>query len=272
MERIVKAIAPNMPEDRHVKQTRDPMAWYKIVFATKTLMVPPTNIIKVNVRELERFSEAVKAFENADLDSPEYRWGDEDLVLEEATGDNILEALLDLPDKARQFGGLIAVDIETRRVEWEDNILLSVGFAYGPNHCLAVHNIPLMGAKHDDTCHWDHNGDLLRVFNAVLSQKDIEYIWHNGKFDVGRLKYLVGVDARVDHDTMLQHFACINEKQGTHGLKDLGQLYLQAPAWDDELDKIKREWCRQRRVPLKDFMYDYIPTQTLIPYMQRDSI
>ena len=46
MERIVKAIAPDMPADRHVKQTRDVMTWYKIVFATKTLMVPPVNIIK----------------------------------------------------------------------------------------------------------------------------------------------------------------------------------------------------------------------------------
>lgn len=271
MERIIKAIAPDMPEDRHVKQTRDVMSWYRIVFNTRTLMVPPTNIIKTNMRELERFSEAVKAFENADLDSPEYRWGDEDLVLEEATGDEIAEALWKMLDKARELGNLIAVDIETRRVEWEDNILLSIGFAYGPSHCLAVHNIPLQGAKHEDT-RWNHDGDLLRVFNAVLNQKDIEYIWHNGKFDVGRLKYLVGIDARVDHDTMLQHFACINEKQGTHGLKDLGQLYLQAPAWDDELDKIKREWCRQRKVPLKEFMYDYIPTQTLIPYMQRDCI
>lgn len=272
MERIVKAIAPNMPDDRHVKQTRDVMTWYKVVFATRTLMVPPVNIIKTNMRELERLSEAVKSFETMDFNSPAYQWGDEDLVLEEATGDAIIEALLDLPDKARRHGGLMAVDIETRRVEWEDNILLSIGFAYGPNHCLAVYNIPLKGAKHDDTCRWDHDGDLLRVFNAVLGQKDIQYIWHNGKFDVGRLKYLVGIDARVDHDTMLQHFACINEKQGTHGLKELGQIYLQAPAWDDELDKIKREWCRQRKVPLKDFMYDYIPTSTLIPYMQRDCI
>ena len=271
MERIIKAIAPDMPSDRHVKQTRDVMSWYKIVFATRTLMVPPTNIIKINMRELERFSEAVKAFENADLDSPEYRWGDEDLVLEEATGDNILEAIRKLPELSRQHESLMACDIETRRVEWEDNILLSIGFAYGPSHCLAIHNIPLHGAKHEGTT-WEHDAELLDVLDEVLNQSDIEYIWHNGKFDVGRLKYLCNIDARVDHDTMLQHFACINEKQGTHGLKDLGQLYLQAPAWDDELDKIKREWCRQRKVPLKEFMYDYIPTQTLIPYMQRDCI
>jgi DNA polymerase I-like protein with 3'-5' exonuclease and polymerase domains len=64
----------------------------------------------------------------------------------------------------------------------------------------------------------------------------------------------------------------INEKRGTHGLKDLGQLYLQAPAWDDELDRIKKEWCRTNKVKIADFMYDYIPTSVLIPYMQRDCI
>lgn len=272
MERIIKTIAPDMPEDRHVKQTRDVMTWYKVVNSTRTLLVPPTNIIKTNMRELERFSEAVKAFETMDLDSPIYRWDDDSLVLTEATGDNIIEALLKLPDMARKYDGWIACDIETRRVEWEDNKLLSIGFAYGPDHCLAIHNIPLYGAKNDGTCRFDHNGDLLQVLNEVFNQPDLKYIWHNGKFDCGRLKYLVGVNAHVDDDTMLQHFACINEKQGTHGLKDLGQLYLQAPAWDDELDQIKRDWCKRNKVPLKEFMYDSIPTSVLIPYMQRDCI
>lgn len=270
-EQLVHAIVPDMPSDRHVKATRDVLTWYKIINNTRTLLVPPLNIIRANVRELERFSEALHAFAHNDIEDPMYHWGDEDLVLSEATGDDIAEALWQMLDKARELGNLIAVDIETRRVEWEDNILLSIGFAYGPSHCLAVHNIPLNGAKHEGTT-WDHDGDLLRVFNAVLNQEDISYIWHNGKFDVGRLKYLVGIDARVDYDTMLQHYVCINEKQGTHGLKDLGQLYLQAPAWDDELDQIKREWCRQRMVPLKEFTYDSLPTETLIPYMQRDCI
>lgn len=272
MERIIKTIAPDMPEDRHVKQTRDVMTWYRVVNSTRTLLVPPMNIIKTNMRELERFSEAVTAFETMDLDSPIYRWDDDSLVLTEATGDNIIEALLELPNMARQYDGWIACDIETRRVEWEDNKLLSIGFAYGPNHCLAIHNIPLEGAKNDGTCRFDHNGDLLQVLNEVFSQSDIKYIWHNGKFDCGRLKYLVGIDAHVTDDTMLQHFVCINEKQGTHGLKDLGQLYLQAPAWDDELDQIKRDWCKRNKVPLKEFMYDSIPTSVLIPYMQRDCI
>lgn len=271
MERVIKSIAPNMPADRRVKQTRDVMAWYRVNYTEKTLMVPPLNLLKVNLRELERFSEAVRAFETMDLSSPIYHWDDDSLVLTEATGDDIIDALLKLPDMARQYDGWIACDIETRRVEWEDNKLLSIGFAYGPNHCLAIHNIPIRGAKHEGTT-WEHDDKVVDVLNWVFDQPDIKYIWHNGKFDCGRLKYLVGIDAHVDDDTMLQHFVCINEKQGTHGLKDLGQLYLQAPAWDDELDQIKRDWCKRNKVPLKEFMYDSIPTSVLIPYMQRDCI
>ena len=271
MERVIKSIAPNMPADRRVKQTRDVMAWYRVNYTEKTLMVPPLNLLKTNLRELERFSEAVRAFETMDLSSPIYHWDDDSLVLTEATGDDIIDALLKLPDMARQYDGWIACDIETRRVEWEDNKLLSIGFAYGPNHCLAVHNIPIRGAKHEGTT-WEHDDEVVDVLNWVFDQPDIKYIWHNGKFDCGRLKYLVGIDAHVDDDTMLQHFVCINEKQGTHGLKDLGQLYLQAPAWDDELDQIKRDWCKRNKVPLKEFMYDSIPTSVLIPYMQRDCI
>lgn len=276
MDRTVKLLAPNMPEDRHVKWTRDVMSWYRVLQSTKTLLVPPMNVLKTNMRELERFSEAVQAFAVADLDSAEYRWGEGDLVLDEVTGatpEKLCQALKRLPDLARQFDGWIACDIETRRVEWEDNMLLSIGFAYGPSHCLAVYDIPIPGAKHSDCCDVEEWG--FRIWNClerVFAEPDIKYIWHNGKFDCGRLKYLCNIDAYVDEDTMLQHFACINEKQGTHGLKDLGQLYLQAPAWDDELDSIKRDWCKQRKVPLKEFMYDYIPTETLIPYMQRDCI
>lgn len=272
MDRLVKQIVPNMPSDRHVKATRDVMSWYHIVHATRTLLVPPMNILKVNMRELERFSEAVMNFETVDFSSPIYKWGDEDLTLMDVSGKHIPAMLRKLPDMARQHDGWLACDIETRRVEWEDNILLSIGFAYGPSHCLAIWNIPIPGAQHQGNFEPSVCREVYDTLNWVFNQPDIKYIWHNGKFDCGRLKYLVNIDAHVDDDTMLEHFCCINEKQGTHGLKDLGQLYLQAPVWDDELDSIKRSWCREHKVPLKEFMYDYIPTKTLIPYMQRDCI
>lgn len=267
MERIVKQIAPDMPSDRHVKATRDVVSWYKINFTERTLLVPPLNVLKVNMRELERFSEAVKAFEHTDLESTEFNWND--LDLHEAVDEAIPLALSNMLLQARVNGGLIACDIETRRLEWEDNKLLSIGFAYGPDSCLAIYDIPIGGARNSTHCFDEVVYDALQ---EVFNQPDITYVWHNGKFDCGRLKYLCNIDAHVDEDTMLQHYACINEKQGTHGLKELGQLYLQAPAWEDELDGIKRKWCKDHKVPLKDFMYDSIPTETLIPYMQRDCI
>lgn len=267
MESIVKQIAPGMPSDRHVKATRDVVSWYKINFTERVLLVPPINVLKINMRELERFAEAVKAFETANLDSREFNW--EDLVLGEATDETIPMALSMMLLQARANGGLVACDIETRRLEWEDNVLLSIGFAYGPDSCMAIYDIPIRGARSTTS---EHNDEIFNAIQAAFNQKDITYIWHNGKFDCGRLKYLCNIDAHVDEDTMLQHYACINEKQGTHGLKELGQLYLQAPAWEDELDNIKRNWCKQHKVPLKDFMYDYVPTETLIPYMQRDCI
>ena len=153
MDKVVKAIAPNMPEDRCVKGTRDVMTWYKIVKSTKTLLVPPMNVLKANMRELERFSEAVQAFAVADLDGSEYDW--DHLYLQRASGAapyDLCSVLRELPDLARKYGGWLACDIETRRVEWEDNMLLSIGFAYGPSHCLAVYDIPIPGAKHSDCC------------------------------------------------------------------------------------------------------------------------
>ena len=269
MKNIVNTIAPNMPKDRTVKETRDVVSWYRVVYSSKTLLVPPLNFLKAHMNELERFAEAVQAFAVMDFEDPVYLWKDEDLDLTEACGLDIVEAIRKLPELARQNEGKIACDIETRRVEWEDNKLLSIGFAYNDYSCLAIHNIPIIGAKNDSG---EHNQDVWNALQKLFAREDITFIWHNGKFDCGRLKYLCNIDARVDEDTMLQHFCCINEKQGTHGLKELGQLYLQAPAWDDELDSIKREWCRHNKVPLKEFMYDSIPTETLIPYMQRDCI
>ena len=47
---------------------------------------------------------------------------------------------------------------------------------------------------------------------------------------------------------------------------------MQSPAWDDELDKIKKQWCKVHKISVKEFTYDLIPIRVLIPYMQRDCI
>ena len=263
LSRLVGAICPDFPEDKQVKSSHDQFSWFKVIHATNTLVIPPLNYVKSNMMMLDKTVEAITAFAYSEQGAPEYDW--ENLNLYEA---NTPEGILEMITTVRKVAqGDVALDIETRRVEWEDNRLLSIGFATDENTCYAIYDIPIIGASGET-----HYTEIWQALENLFGATDINFIWHNGKFDCGRLKYLCNFDARIDDDTMLMHYCMINEKRGTHGLKDLGQLYLQAPAWDDELDRIKKEWCRTNKVKLADFMYDYIPTNVLIPYMQRDCI
>ena len=262
--RLVRAVCPDFSEDKQVKSSHDQFSWFKIIRATNTLVIPPINYVKSNPMVLDKTVEAITAFAHTAEDATEYDW--ENLNLYEAyTEDDILRTIATVRKVAQ--GNLLACDIETRRIEWEDNKLLSLGFATDINTCYAIYNIPVIGANGEG-----HSTAVWEALEGLFGDENITFIWHNGKFDCGRLKYLCNLDARIDEDTMLKHYCAINEKRGTHGLKDLGQLYLQAPAWDDELDRIKKDYCKQHKMRLGDFMYDDIPTSVLIPYMQRDCI
>lgn len=266
LQRFVRAVCPDISDDKQVKSSHDQFSWFRIVWATNTLVIPPLNYIKTNMLILDKTVEAIQAFAYSELGSPEYDW--ENLNLYEAsTFEDILQ-MINTVRKVAQ-GRDIGVDIETRRIEWEDNKLLSIGFATDESTCYALYNIPIKGARGGELV-W--HPEVWQALEDLLTDPNINFVWHNGKFDCSRLKYLCNLDARIDDDTMLYHYCAVNEKRGTHGLKDLGQLYLQAPAWDDELDKIKREYCKQHKIKLGDFMYDDIPTSVLVPYMQRDCI
>lgn len=266
LQRFVRAVCPDISDDKQVKSSHDQFSWFRIVWATNTLVIPPLNYIKTNMLILDKTVEAIQAFAYSELGSPEYDW--ENLNLYEAsTFEDILQMINTVHKVAR--GRDIGVDIETRRIEWEDNKLLSIGFATDESTCYALYNIPIKGARGGELL-W--HPEVWQALEDLFTDPNINFVWHNGKFDCSRLKYLCNLDARIDDDTMLYHYCAVNEKRGTHGLKDLGQLYLQAPAWDDELDKIKREYCKQYKIKLGDFMYDDIPTSVLVPYMQRDCI
>lgn len=265
LNKLVHSVCPDFPDDiKNVKSSSDMHKWFKVIYATNTLIVPPINYIRTNPIIIDKFIESLKAFEVMDLNDRIYDW--DNLNLYEYSGADVLKGLKFL-ESLTSGATKVACDIETKKVEWEDNLLLAIGFAVDENTCVALRDIPIIGSKSDY-----HDTKVFEALQSFLNRKDIKFIWHNGKFDCGRLKYLCNLDAHVDEDTMLQHYARINEKRGTHGLKDLGQLYLQAPAWDDELDNIKRQWCKEHKVKLSDFMYDSIPTSVLIPYMQRDCI
>lgn len=262
--KLVRAICPDFPEDKQVKTSHDQFTWFKIIRATNTLVIPPINYVQGNMLMLDKTVEAISAYAHSEPDAPEFDW--DHLNLYEANNSEEILRTIEIVRKVAQ-GRDIGVDIETRRIEWEDNKLLSIGFATDESTCYALYNIPIIGANGEG-----HDTQIWEALEDLLTDENIQFVWHNGKFDCTRLKYLCNLDARVDDDTMLYHYCAINEKRGTHGLKDLGQLYLQAPAWDDELEKIKRDFCKQNKMRIGDFMYDDIPTAVLVPYMQRDCI
>lgn len=242
-------------DGKKLKHTMDRELWYRISVATKELYVPTVQVLKSNVLELEKFVEALNNFDTTNLEGlGEFNWDEEfvdatDVPLEEIWNTEPVD------------GGVVdvAVDIETRHVGYNDNAVLAIGFCWiDPRRgvCTTVVQEPFDDKKLQLQC--------------VFSQRWLNFIWHNGKFDTARLQYLLGIDARVDDDTMLMHYIGINEKKGTHGLKQLGQIYLQAPAWEDELDSYKREWCKRNKVKLSEFTYDMIPVDVLIPYLRRD--
>lgn len=260
---LVKAVCPEMPDDRRVSTTSVLDKYYHINLAEKTLFVPTLEVLRANLSEVDRFIEACHAFAKiTDWESKEYRWDNlgpfkhyESVQEAKEVLDSILEGI-----HCGTFDSYIVVDIETRQVHWEDNRLLCIGIAYQD----------IDGTEYTISFEWpSKNVDYL---NAFFGHVEPRFVWHNGKFDIGRLKYLKNVDARVDEDTMLMHYIGINERRGTHSLKDLGPLYLQAPKWDDQLQAYKKSWCASHKVKLSDFMYDDIPLEVLIPYLHMDCL
>ena len=245
---LVKVICPDFPEGKKVQPTVNHERWFKVI--NGTLYVPTETILKGNFLLLDKFIEALHNFE---ISEPEKGWWDDTLV----SGKHIkkLDECLDVLDTLGTYKTL-AVDIETRDTGYDGNKVLLIGFAYSDYDSIVIANF---------------EPKVIEALQKLFNKKDVTFIWHNGKFDTTRLKYLLGIDARIDEDTMLQHYVGINERKGTHGLKDLAELYLQAPKWDDQLDNYKRKWCVQHKVLLKDFKYDMIPSEILIPYLYRDT-
>lgn len=241
--------------NKHFKNTRDKSVWYMVNRADRTMYVPGLDVLRVNPVELGLCLGAAESFLYHDMEDPIFDW--EHLNLTWLRDKDSIEDFL--VDVAEYRGNplLVGCDIETRDLSWDNNRLLAIGFSMSDDSCVALSDIP---------------SELYPLLSQALTNENLRYDWHNGKFDCTRLKYMCGVDARIDEDSLLKHFVQISEVKNTHGLKQLGPVYLQAPKWDDELEAFKKKFCRDNKIRLADFKYDMIPMEVLIPYMQRDCI
>ena len=230
-EQLLKAVCPNFPGDREVVETSNFERFFKVV--NGKLFVPADRFIRGNFILTDKYIEAVNAFAVADLGGHNYDW-DNLNTRELRDPEEIKDAIMFLSTIK-----LLSCDIETKDTSFFGNKLLAIGFAY--DECSSF-------VFPDPTA---ETLSLLQKY--IYSNNDIKIIWQNGKFDTSRLKFMCNIDARVDEDTMLQHYVGINERKGTHGLKELGPLYLDAFLWVDKLGAYKNEWCRHHGVTLADF-------------------
>lgn len=127
--------------------------------------------------------------------------------------------------------GSVAVDIESRGGITHKATLISIQFATESDRAVVI------GERQgifDD-------GDFIRTaLRPALTHPNTAYIWHGGKFDTKILRHTYGIEAHVDHDTMLLSYALdersgTDERVGVHGLDYLlqdtfGWPYYSSPA------------------------------------------
>ncbi len=135
-------------------------------------------------------------------------------------------------------------DIETTGLDHIKDRILSLGIT--PANDLGI-----------SYCFYPWHFPLIRKY---LETEDISWAWHNGKFDVKFLRR-VGIQARVDDDTMLLSYA-LDEEGGVHSLETVSADVLDAPDY---------KYMIQEYLPNKDSSYELVPPPVLAAYQAIDT-
>src|SRR6185295_15971966 len=100
---------------------------------------------------------------------------------------------------------------------------------------------------------WETYPDLVK---AGLHHTNTQWVAHNSKFDIGFIAAQLGYRLHIAEDTLLLHYT-LDERRGTHGLKQLCATRLALPDYEAELRKyLKRKADSFDTVP-QDILYRY---------------
>jgi len=151
----------------------------------------------------------------------------------------------------------ISLDSETSSLYPRDGYVLGISLAYENNR----------GYYISSDCITEKASDLLQViFNKT------KVVFHNAKFDISFFKYHFGWEFSDDFDdTMLMHYV-LDERVGTHGLKELAIIYTDLGDYDKPLQQYKVDYCNRHGIPINDFTYDLVPFDMLGTYAATDAI
>ena len=119
---------------------------------------------------------------------------------------------------------LVACDIESRGGLTHKATLISIQFSTDGR------TATVLGERGGIFADRDFIVDFLK---PNLEQPETRYLWHGGKFDTKILRHTYGINARVDHDTMLLSYA-LDERSGTDervGIHGLDYLLMDTFGW-----------------------------------------
>lgn len=148
-----------------------------------------------------------------------------------------------------------AIDCETSNLYPRNGHLLGVSLCGSPN----------TGAYIDADCLDDVCISLLQE----LANKKIA-VFHNGKFDIAWLGYHLGLVFPNLEDTMLLHYT-IDERPGTHGLKQLALQYTEYGDYEEPLYEFIEEYRKTHGILKDDFSWEFIPFEIMQEYAAIDS-
>lgn len=120
---------------------------------------------------------------------------------------------------------------------------------------------------HRETPFWGwEKGIVVKLLRWLLEDENIPKVAHNGKFDMEWLYYWLDIDVKnFSFDTMLAHYLCISEEQGTQGLKGQAWEFTDMGGYDNDLDEERQKLPEAIR-----YNYDYIPWNVLKTYAVAD--
>ena len=215
------------------------------------LQLPNPKWLQFHLNFLDNVIEAIHAFRKGELRGESF-----DLEsIEKHIIDDPEEGIAFLRELATKYK-TYAIDIESSNLSTDKvkNRLLCMGLAYESTK----------GVSFMKECFF--SPDFRREFQSFVLNPDFCFILHNGVFDRSRTRIIEDITLKIDEDTLLKHYCGINEHKGTHGLKDLAQLYLGFPDWEAVLDDWRRKYERAHKIKHADFQYDMFPQRMLAEY------
>ena len=159
-----------------------------------------------------------------------------------------LQHILKLPNNYNDCV-LLSCDIETRGVNFRKHAIYCIAFSWKEGEAVVITDQFLT----DEIVH--------SLLTQLMTSTRHRFIWQNGKFDIKFFRYILGINAKVDEDTMLKHYS-FDERKGTHGLENLAQVFLNA---EDFKSQFWKKWkSKIENLPaeaLKE-LYEYCASDT----------